>query len=160
MSEELVNKVYKVTDGAIHGFFKDHRYLSNFHVCNVVFGGLTYTSSEAAYMAQKTLDKEERKRFTLYTPRTAREEGQKVKLRPNWDSVKDDIMYQVCLAKFTQNADIKEKLLATGDKELVEDNWWHDDYWGRHFGDGKNKLGITLMSVRETFKPTAKVTSF
>lgn len=37
-----------------------------------------------------------------------------------WESRKDAVMYEAQLAKFSQNADLKEALLATGDAEL-----WH-----------------------------------
>ena len=47
------------------------------------------------------------------------------------------------------NPDLKEKLLATGNEELVEGNWWGDQYWGICDGIGKNKLGKLLMKVRK-----------
>ena len=63
-------------------------------------------------------------------------------------------MYDVCVAKFTMNESLKERLLATGDEELVEGNEWHDNYWGNCTCDnckdipGRNQLGKTLMKVR------------
>ena len=41
-------------------------------------------------------------------------------LRADWESVKDAIMHEAILAKFTQHADLREILLATGDAVLVE----------------------------------------
>ena len=152
MSEELVEKIYKVTDGAIHGFFREHRYLSNYHVCEVPWLGQTFTSTEAAFQATKSMDPEEWARFALYDPSTSKVEGRKVKIREDWEEVKEDVMFVVNYIKFCSHPELAEKLLATGDKELVEDNWWQDRYWGRHFGDGKNMLGITLMQVRDRIK--------
>ena len=49
--------------------------------------------------------------------------------------------------------ELAEKLLATGDEEVVEGNTWHDRYWGRckcvkHEGECLNWLGRILMRVR------------
>ena len=61
-------------------------------------------------------------------------------------------MKNICLAKFLQNPDLKEKLLSTGDAELVEGNTWNDTFWGvnSRTGKGDNNLGKILMNVRQT----------
>ena len=56
------------------------------------------------------------------------------------------------MAKFTQNEELKEKLLATENEELVEGNTWHDTYWGVCNRRGKNKLGKILMRIREELR--------
>ena len=56
------------------------------------------------------------------------------------------------MAKYTQNPVLAEKLLATGDDELVEFNTWNDKYWGVCRGEGENKLGKVLMRIRQEFK--------
>ena len=57
-------------------------------------------------------------------------------------------------AKFTFNPHLKEKLLATGDRELVEGNWHGDKYWGvcLRTGEGNNHLGRMLMELRDYFR--------
>jgi ribA/ribD-fused uncharacterized protein len=78
-----------------------------------------------------------------------RSRNRKRPLRKDWEAVKDSIMHEAILAKFTRHADLREVLLATGDAEIVEktDN---DAYWGDGGdGRGKNKLGQILMRVRE-----------
>lgn len=64
--------------------------------------------------------------------------------------MKDGIMEEVVRAKFSQNPQLLEKLIATGDAELVEGNRWHDQYWGFDLikGIGENHLGIILMKIR------------
>ena len=48
--------------------------------------------------------------------------------------------------------ELRERLLATGDEELVEDSP-NDYYWGRgRSGTGKNTLGRILMEVREAVR--------
>ena len=56
--------------------------------------------------------------------------------------------------KFTQNQEIKEKLLATGNSILIEGNYWHDNFWGNclcskcKYIKGRNNLGKILMKRR------------
>ncbi len=51
-------------------------------------------------------------------------------------------------SKFTRHFDLREKLLATGDRKLVEGNTWGDTFWGVCRGNGKNHLGKILMKIR------------
>ena len=69
-------------------------------------------------------------------------------LRKDWEEVKDRIMEEIVTAKFSQNAELKELLLSTGDKLIVE-HTVNDSYWGdAGDGSGKNMLGQILMKVR------------
>ena len=111
-------------DKNIKGFFDEYRYLSNFHLCEVMFDGILYPSSENAYMAAKTTDLEVRKQFETIKPREAKELGMKIKLRDNWDQIKFQVMYDILLDKFTRNSDLRQELLDTGDKFLEETNYW------------------------------------
>lgn len=68
--------------------------------------------------------------------------------RPDWDDVKVGIMRDILRAKAEQHEYVRRKLLATGDRELVE-NSWRDDFWG--WGPnrgGQNMLGKLWMEVR------------
>lgn len=78
----------------------------------------------------------------------AKREGYKVKLRENWEDIKIDVMYQIVLAKFSQNEFLKQKLIATGREWLEEGNTWGDRTWGTVDGVGNNYLGKVLMAVR------------
>jgi hypothetical protein len=60
-------------------------------------------------------------------------------------------MYGLILGKF-QDPELKTKLLATGDAELIEGNWWGDVYWGVCNGEGRNELGKILMQVRDELR--------
>lgn len=133
----------------IDKFNGKYDFLSNFYVAPVTYNGLTFQSNEAAFQAQKTLNEGQRRKFTRMAPNKAKAKGRNVILRSDWEQIKNKIMYEVCYAKFTQNPELKEKLLATGDEELVEGNTWHDTYWGVCNRRGKNKLGKILMRVRE-----------
>jgi ribA/ribD-fused uncharacterized protein len=67
-----------------------------------------------------------------------------VVIRPDWEAIKDDVMYKGVYEKFYQNKYLRDILLATDNSELVEDSPT-DKYWGKHNGVGLNKLGLTLM---------------
>jgi len=70
-------------------------------------------------------------------------------LRSDWDVVKDECMYKVCLAKFKQDRKLWDLLIGTGDKKIVERSP-KDGYWGDNAdGTGLNMLGVILMRVRE-----------
>ena len=47
---------------------------------------------------------------------------------------------------------LKQDLLNTGEVELVEGNWWKDDFWGVCTEKGQNHLGKILMKLRKEFK--------
>lgn len=134
----------------IDKFEGKYAFLSNFYECPVTLDGITYQNSEAAFQAQKVIDPNQRKQFANLEPGKAKRLGRKVELRSNWDWYRDYAMKEVLEAKFTQNKDLLEKLLDTGDATLIEGNWWNDTYWGICNGKGSNKLGRFLMELRST----------
>ena len=133
----------------INNFRKENFFLSNFYPSILVYNGIAYSSSEAAYQAQKTLDNDERKRISKLGPKQAKEEGRKLTLREDWEDIKINEMYNICKAKFTQNPILARKLLKTRDQELVENNHWNDTFWGVCNGEGLNNLGKILMRIRK-----------
>lgn len=137
---------------AIKGFFKEYRWLSNFHLVPILYEGILYPSSEHAYQAAKTFAIDIRKEIAaLSSPAKARKKGQEIRARPDWNSVKILVMTAVLRIKFN-NPELKEMLLATGDTYLEETNWWKDTFWGVYDGIGENNLGKVLMKIREEIK--------
>lgn len=138
-------------------------FLSNFYAVPVDYDGITYQNNEAAFQAAKCFvsgDPDEtvrlRKRFENLDPSSAKRLGRKVPLREDWEEVKDRVMYEVCCCKFDQNSDLLEKLLKTGDEELIEGNTWGDRIWGVCGGSGQNRLGKILMQIRKEHQETAE----
>lgn len=137
--------------------FKDEfRFLSNFHPSPVRLTDDefpdTYPTVEHAYQAAKTLGRKMRKRIRdAETPGRAKQLGGTAVLRPAWDDIKLNVMRDLVWQKFTEDPDLRAKLLATGDAELVEGNTWGDTFWGVDLdkGRGENHLGKILMETRQ-----------
>lgn len=136
----------------IKSFRRKYEFLSNFYNAPVIYKGLTYQNSEAAFQAQKCTSEEEKKQFTAMNPSEAKRAGRRVKLRPDWEDIKVDEMRNIVRAKFSQNPELAEKLIQTGDAHLEEGNTWGDRTWGTVNGSGQNLLGKILMETRETLK--------
>lgn len=129
-------------------------FLSNFHEGDPFeWRGKVWPTSEHAFQAAKAVDPADAERIRLLrTPYEAKQAGRKVRMRPDWNSVRFAVMEEVVRAKFSLPP-LRDALLATGDEELVEGNWWHDTTWGVCRGVGENWLGRILMKVRAGLKP-------
>jgi len=75
--------------------------------------------------------------------------GKQVELRPNWPAIKLEIMADLLWQKFVLNPELRARLLATGDRELIEGNTWGDTYWGKCNQVGENHLGRLIMRLRD-----------
>ena len=147
-------------DKEIKGFFGKYKFLSNFHICPVYFEGECYPSTENAYMAAKTLDLDARKQFLNIDPKEAKTLGRKITLHPDWEEVKYDIMAAVIFDKFYRNLDIRQQLIETGDRVMIEANHWGDLIWGTDpQGNGENNLGMILLNVRTFWQNFRKETN-
>lgn len=136
----------------INRFVDRYDFLSNFYLVPITYDSLTYTSSEAAFQAQKTTDLRVRMQFQGLSPRQAKAFGRKITLRPDWEEVKVDIMREVLRAKFSQNNSLAVQLLATYPAYLEEGNTWGDTFRGVCNGVGENYLGRLLMEVRDELR--------
>ncbi len=135
-------------------------FLGNFHACPVSYMGFNFRCAEAAYQAAKFHpDRRMMQRFenldgeaAFQSARTLTQSWTPVQ-RNQWQQNSLRIMREVVHAKFSQNADLAELLLATGNAYLVEhtpvrgrDAFWGDD----HNGTGLNWLGHIAMETRRT----------
>jgi ribA/ribD-fused uncharacterized protein len=137
----------------ISSFRDEYFFLSNFYPVEIKLDGIVYPNAEAAFQAQKTLNVEERRKFSmLKNPVQAKRLGRKVKLRDDWEEVKLYIMTEIVSQKFLQHPHLFEMLLQTGDEELVEGNKWGDRFWGVCKCKGENHLGKILMKIRDAYK--------
>ena len=71
-----------------------------------------------------------------------------VRLRTDWEDVKEAVMATGLRAKFEQHVDFRKLLLKTDNREIVEASPY-DSYWGLgRAGNGQNRLGHLLMELR------------
>lgn len=133
---------------SINRFDGEYFFLSNFYSSPVKYNGRTYMNSEAAFQAQKCINEYEKAKFENINPSEAKKLGRRVKMRDDWENIKEVVMHQVCREKFKQNKQIGELLIKTGDCYIEEGNTWGDREWGTVNGNGKNMLGKILMKVR------------
>ena len=135
----------------IASFSGEYRFLSNFWIAPVEYEGIVYPSSEHAYQAAKTLNKDLRGAFAEITsPAEVKRLGQTIAMRHDWDDVKINVMRDIVTAKFEQNPELMKMLMATKGHDLIEGNTWGDTFWGEcPIGKGRNELGKILMSIRD-----------
>jgi N-glycosidase YbiA len=128
---------------------------SNFSRHPIQLKGKTWPTSEHFFQAQKFAGTPDEKQVReAKSPMIAARMGRSRErpLREDWETVKDEIMYEAALAKFTQHDDLRESTLGTGDATIVE-HTASDSYWGDGGdGRGKNMLGVTLMRVRDQLR--------
>lgn len=130
-------------------------YLSNFYPATVYVRGIVYPSSEHAYQAQKTLDPLEELQIRHATsPGRAKRLGSKCTLRSNWSNKRIGCMLLVVYCKFNQHPGLAFKLSRIRDTWLIENNYWHDNFWGNctcakcENIKGQNNLGKILSQVK------------
>lgn len=123
-------------------------FLSNFAVAPVVYEGMLFPTVEHAYQAAKTLDWNSREEIRkAYSAGKAKQMGKRVQLRDDWKDVRLHIMEILLRQKFNVEP-YRGLLLATGNTELIEGNWWNDTFWGVCRGKGENHLGKLIMEIR------------
>lgn len=136
----------------IEQFSGEYRFLSNFYPSTIVYEDITYPTVEHAYQAAKTDDFTLKKIISLLpTAADAKKFGKSITLRKDWENIKFSVMLKLVTLKF-QDEQLKKQLLATGNAQLIEGNWWGDRYWGVCRGEGQNQLGLILMTVRDSLK--------
>ena len=145
--ENMAILFYKVNDN--YGCF------SNFSKHTFELENKEWATSEIYFQAKKfegTEYEEKIRNMTNSLEAAKFGRNRELPLRKDWEDIKDEVMKKAVLAKFSQNPDIKEILLQTGDEEIVEATT-DDYYWGcGSKGTGKNMLGKILMEVRELLR--------
>jgi len=134
----------------------------------IVIDGREYNNCEQYMMAQKAQlfgDAEMEARIMVSrNPREQKALGRKVRNfdADRWEAAREAIVFQANLAKFSQNADLREMLLATGDKVIAEASP-KDAIWGIGMAEnhpnvtdttlwGQNLLGKAIMRVRDALR--------
>lgn len=121
-------------------------FLSNFYPCQIRLWGLQFQCAESAYQAGRFSPiMEYMEQFQNLDAEAALR--LRASMHGNLRARYHEVMNEVLVAKFTQNEDLKELLLATGKSYLA--HHIRDSYWGDNLNEwGFNHLGGTLMAVR------------
>lgn len=155
------------TTQPIDQFEGEFEFLSNFFklLVPIVWGDISFDTVENAYQASKSNNHMIRVAFSKMKPGKAKRQGAKiltsgVSVNRWWnDDFKLRLMERLVRLKFTTNPELAEKLLATGDREIIEGNNWHDNFFGvcrcnncpeekRVPAELQNQLGKILMKIR------------
>ena len=144
------------TDTQVFFYEQDFYVFSNFASFKLFWVGRDFYTSEVAYQWEKFRGASVIQDIIVAQPsshasfRAAQE--LKEHARKDWDDVKVDIMRDILRAKVDQHVYVEQKLLATGDREMIEDSW-RDDYWGwGENKDGQNMLGNLWMEIRDEIR--------
>lgn len=126
-----------------------YRFLSNFYPSEVLAPTL-----EHHYQATKTANLVwAAKIMQAETPQKAKVLGGKCPLINGWDDIKAQVMLELVRLKFTEWK-LQVQLLGTFPMDLVEGNYWHDNFFGDCYCQscvntpGQNHLGKALVQVR------------
>jgi ribA/ribD-fused uncharacterized protein len=133
----------------------EYYFLNNCYPISITYKGNMYTNAQSAYEAQKESNPIHRIKYTMVDGYTAMKISPEIK--STFENKKNSIMYDILSIKFSEN-NLKQKLLFTGDKEILYYNSWHDNYWGicdcDKCSNGQNNLGLLLMKLRKELNET------
>ena len=121
----------------IDSFRGQYRFLSNFSPHSITDrDSLVWRTNEHYYQASKTLCIDQKKTILLAkTPGDAKRLGKDLTLRPDWVKIRNRVMFDGLVMKFTQHPDIRNKFIDTYPYELIDPE--------------EPGLGVLLMSVRD-----------
>lgn len=138
-----------------------------------VIDGVEYNCTEQYMMAKKALVfgdyKALEKIMSTDEPHAQKAYGRQVKGfdSDTWNKVCRKIVFDANYAKFTQNPEMLNELMNSGDREIVEaspeDKIWgiglhetNPDVLDKNKWQGTNWLGIAIMEVRDKLKSEKK----
>lgn len=130
-----------------------------------IYDGISYRTSENFYQAMKLPKDRNDLRAEIaalnpYKAKLAIRDKEKYLWRSDWDKeLSLKVMRYILEKKFAYGTTWANKLLATGDEEIVEWNDWSDVFWGWDIRKktGKNNLGKILMEIRESLLEDLKL---
>lgn len=131
--------------------------LSNFAACLIELPcphtgrATTYPTVEHRFQAAKSQNRADHDWVLAQaTPKEAKRAGRHVRLRDDWEQIKEAVMREALHAKFA-SAPFRTRLMSTGGQPIIEESR-HDLYWGARptttGWEGANRLGMLLMEVR------------
>ena len=149
-----------------HNPDEENGYLSNWYPSNFSVNGVKFSSMEQYMMYCKAIcfcdEAVATQILSKHDAAEIKSLGRQVSNYDEnmWNGIRQIVVYEGLLAKFSQNEELKRKLKSTGNALLAEcavkDCIWgiglstkDSDRFDKKLWKGKNLLGYTLMMVRE-----------
>lgn len=142
-------------DDMITSFEGEYEFLSNYYECPIEIDGKIYKSVEHAYHSRKLTNSVQQQVIQNVDPKDVGSVVCKWPVCSDWNSVRDNWMVRCVHEKFKQIPRLRAKLLATGSKFLLNQNYSHQQFLGtcacsdHRKIPGDNILGCILMRERE-----------
>lgn len=159
--KELYNNG-KILNG-IDGFKNDYEFLSNFYVHEPITFKLPYGSPDAIEFTANNVEAlfQAAKSTNIDTiamivekgnihPGASKRQGRAIMIRKDWESIKEQVMYELSKIKF-EIPELRKKIdEIPNDLYIVEMNYWKDKEWGvcNKTFKGNNKLGKILEKIK------------
>ena len=109
---------------------------------------------ESAFHASKYTNEAERRVLSRMSAEKVVKKSMECTPSIEWEESKLDIMESILLAKYDQNPNLKNRLIETEGRILINGNNKHEIYWGvdLYSWKGENHLGKILMTIRDKEK--------
>lgn len=153
-------------------FAGEWAFLSNMYPCNVVYENTKFTSSEQCFQFCRARTNNElakaQRIIVTNDPFICKQIGGSCDDNDKWIKSREQVLTDINKLKFTQNPELLDLLLDTGDSILQEATTGPD--WGisasirskaarENTGQGENLFGKILMQLRSEFSDQLSVTS-
>lgn len=149
------------------GFFGKESFLSNHHPARFTMDEHRFLNSEQAFFYYKAIvcghERTGLDIKKMLDPAEIKKLGEKIPTCQEWETKKVRVMKSVVTHKFEQNKDLRDKLVRTGTKPLLEcatdlfwgTGWVIDSPKWSDFTDypGQNNMGKILENIRENYLP-------
>jgi ribA/ribD-fused uncharacterized protein len=138
----------------IDSFKGEYDFLNNRFGCSFVWQGIRYNNVESAFHASKYTNEAERRVLSRMSAEKVVKKSMECTPSIEWEESKLDIMESILLAKYDQNPNLKNRLIETEGRILINGNNKHETYWGvdLYSWKGENHLGKILMTIRDKEK--------
>jgi len=143
--------------GTVAFFSLPYEVFNNWSAHSVTIWNRTFPTAEHAYQYAKFSDADPavaQQIASAISPWLAFQLSRKHRnLTPaSWNEKKVSVMTEIITAKIEQHPDVKDRLIKTGIRKIVENSPW-DSFWGiGPSGDGTNMVGVIYMQLRDSLR--------